>query len=63
VLDAARIILQAQALLIAFILLAALSSWNDFNPANIATWLFVGGLSGLLIGIMVLYGFMERRAV
>ena len=58
--SAARIILQAQALSIAFILIAAIRDWANFNPANIATWLFVGGLGGLLIGIIGLYVFMER---
>jgi hypothetical protein len=59
--SAARIILQAQALSIAFILIAALRSWSDFNPANLATWLFVGGLGALLVGIIVLYALMERQ--
>jgi hypothetical protein len=59
--SAARIILQAQAFSIGLILIATLRAWSDFNPANLATWLFVGGLSGLLAGIAVLYGFMERR--
>ena len=59
--SAARIILQAQAFSIALILIAAATSWSDFNPANIATWLFVGGLSTLLIGIIILYVIMEMR--
>ena len=59
--SAARIILQAQVLSIAFILIAAIRSWSDFNPANLATWLFIGGLGGLLVGIVVLYAFMERQ--
>jgi hypothetical protein len=59
--SAARIILQAQAFSIGLILIAALRSWHDFNPANITTWLFVGGLSGLLIGIIRLSVLMERR--
>ncbi len=57
----ARIILQAQAISIAFILIAAFISWGDLNPANIATWLFVGGLGGLLVGIVVLFSLMETR--
>ncbi len=59
--SAARIILQAQAVSIAFILIAALISWGDFNPANVATWLFVGGLGGLLLGIVILFVAMERK--
>jgi hypothetical protein len=59
--SAARIILQAQAFSIGLILLAAARAWSDFNPASVATWLFVGGLSGLLIGIVILYGVLDRR--
>lgn len=59
--SAARIILQAQGLSIAVILLAALLAWNNFNPANLVTWLFVGGLGGLLAGIVILFIFMEAR--
>ncbi len=58
--SAARIILQAQAISIAFILIAALRAWNDFNPANLATWLFIGGLGALLEGIIGLSALMER---
>jgi len=58
--SSARIILQAQALSIAFILIAAVRSWSDFNPSDIATWLFIGGLGGLLIGLLALYVFLER---
>jgi hypothetical protein len=60
--SAARIILQAQALSIGLILIAAFRSWNDFDPANVATWLFVGGLGALLIGIIVLYIMMEAKS-
>jgi len=42
-------------------LIAALRAWSDFNPANLTTWLFIGGLSGLLVGIVVLYVLMERQ--
>ena len=59
--SAARIILQAQAFSIGLILIAAVRSWSDFNPTSISTWLFIGGLSALLIGIIVLYVIMEAR--
>ncbi|HTP10373.1 MAG TPA: hypothetical protein VMP08_19100 [Anaerolineae bacterium] len=59
--SAARIILQAQAFSIGLILIAAVRSWSDFNPTSISTWLFIGGLSALLIGIIILYGIMEAR--
>ena len=60
--SAARVILQAQAVSIAFILIAAIRAWSDFNPANtISLWLFVGGLGGLLLGIILFSLFMEAR--
>jgi hypothetical protein len=58
---AARIILEAQALSIALILIAALRAWSDFKPTGAATWLFIGSLSGLLIGIVAVYLGMEAR--
>jgi hypothetical protein len=59
--SAARIILEAQALSIALILIAALRAWSDFKPNGAATWLFIGGLSGLLIGIVAVYLGMEAK--
>ena len=60
--SAARIILQAQAFSIGLILIAALFSWSEFDPANSATGLFIGGLSILFIGIIVLYAMMNTRS-
>jgi hypothetical protein len=58
---AACIILQAQAFSILVILIAAARAWGDFDPSNPASFLFVGGLAGLLVGIAVLYIVMETR--
>jgi hypothetical protein len=60
--SSARIILQAQAFSIAFILIAAVRSWSDFNSSDIATWLFIGGLGSLLIGLLALYIVLERQS-
>jgi hypothetical protein len=60
--SAACIILQAQAFSIGLILIAAVRSWSDFNPANISTWFFIGGLGALLIGIIILYAMMAARS-
>jgi hypothetical protein len=57
--SAARIILQSQSFSILMILIAAARAWNDFNHANSVTWLFVGGLAGLLILLAGLYAQME----
>jgi hypothetical protein len=57
--SAARIILQSQSFSILMILIAAGRAWGDFNPANPVTWLFIGGLAGLLVLIVGLYWRME----
>jgi len=53
--SAARIILEAQACSIVVILIAAAFSLDDFAPSNPLTWLFVGGLTFLLVAIAALY--------
>ena len=57
--SAARIILQSQCFSILMILIAAARARGDFQPANPITWLFVGGLAGLLILLILLYAGME----
>jgi hypothetical protein len=59
--SSARIILQTQAFSILFILISAARAWGDFNPANMVTYLFVGGLALLLIGLIAFYWIMENR--
>ncbi|HLJ34999.1 MAG TPA: hypothetical protein VKU38_15195 [Ktedonobacteraceae bacterium] len=64
--SAARIILEAQAFSIVMILIATARAWGDFEQSNAITWLFVGGLSLLLVALAVLYASMEihrRNAV
>jgi hypothetical protein len=58
--NCARIILQSQSFSILMILIAAARAWSDFKPADPGTWLFVGGLTGLLLLIVALYVRMER---
>ena len=57
--SAARIILQSQAFSILMILIAAARAWNDFNHANLLTYLFVVGLIGMWMMIAALYVGME----
>lgn len=59
--SSARITLQSQVVSIAFILLAAALSWADFNQSRPSTWLFVGGLTVLLIALPILFLFMESQ--
>jgi hypothetical protein len=57
--SAARIILQSQSFSILMILIAAARARADFHLANPLAWLFVGGLAGLLLLIVLLYAGME----
>jgi hypothetical protein len=59
--SAAQIILEAQGLSIALILLAVVLAWSDFDPAQPATWLFIGGLAAMLAGIAGLYVAFQVR--
>ncbi|MDQ6660469.1 MAG: hypothetical protein M3Z24_05835 [Chloroflexota bacterium] len=64
--SAARIILEAQAFSIVMILIATARAWGDFEQSNAITWLFVGGLSFLLVALAALYASIEihrRNAV
>jgi hypothetical protein len=58
--SAARIILQSQSFSILMILIAAVRAWGDFDPAKIATWLFLGGLLALLVLIAALTVYMQH---
>jgi hypothetical protein len=62
---AARIILESQLLSIVMILIATARAWSDFEQSNLITWLFVGGLSFLLVAIAAFYASIElhRRNV
>jgi len=61
--SAARIILQSQSFSILMILIAAGRAWGDFHPGNIATWFFIGGLTGLILLILWFYIQMETGKV
>jgi hypothetical protein len=56
-----RIVLQSQALGVALILIGALRAWGDFKQDRPMTWVFVGGLSLLLVTLLGLYASMESR--
>ncbi len=63
--SASRIILESQAFSIVMILIATTRAWSDFEQSNLITWLFVGGLSFLLVALAALYVSIEihRRNV
>jgi hypothetical protein len=59
--SAANIILQSQGVSILLILVAAIRAWRDFDWANPASWLFVGGLGLMVISIITLTIIMQAR--
>jgi len=59
--SAARITLQSQMIGIALILLGVARAWAEFDTAKVTTWVFVGGLTGLLLVIGGVYWGVERR--
>lgn len=59
--SSARIMLQSQTISIFFIVLAIVISWADFDQTRPATWIFVGGMVALLIGLSALYVFITMR--
>jgi len=56
---AARIALQSQALAISLVLVGVVRAWSNFKSGNVTTWLFVGGMSLLLISVALLYLVLE----
>jgi hypothetical protein len=56
---AARIALQSQALAMSLILVGVVRAWSNFKSGKATTWLFVGGMSMLLVAIAVLYVILE----
>lgn len=61
--SSARLILQAQAISIVFILIAAARAWREFDRSRPAAYLFVAGMSLTLIAIVALHAVMESRRV
>jgi hypothetical protein len=59
--SAARLALQSQLLGILLILGGVLRAWADFDPNNLLSWLFIGGMSSLAVGIALLSLHMERQ--
>lgn len=60
--SAAQVIIESQSFSIGLILIAAILSWRDFDPANPGRWLFVGGMAAILAVIVALYLAMQARA-
>jgi hypothetical protein len=56
-----RIIVQHQALAVGLILLAVVRAWGEFDSAKPATWLYVGGMAGFLLAMLVLLVALDAR--
>jgi hypothetical protein len=56
-----RILLESQVIALVLILVAVVRAWGDFNESNPLTWVFITGISLLLIGVVALYMAMESR--
>jgi len=54
--SAARITLQSQMFGIVLILVAVARAWGEFDTSKPATWVFVGGLTALLLVVAGVYG-------
>jgi hypothetical protein len=59
--SSAQVILQSQGFSILLILVAVIRNRSDFNWATPSSWLFAGGLAGMLAGIIVFYLFFNTR--
>jgi hypothetical protein len=59
--SSARVILQSQGFSILLILIAVFRDRADFNWTTPGSWLFTGGLAGMLVGIIVFYAYFNAR--
>jgi hypothetical protein len=59
--SAVRLILQAQIFMLVMVLVAAGLTWDEFDPGQVATWAFVGGLVAVIAVSVAWYLSMERR--
>jgi hypothetical protein len=59
--SSAQIILQSQSFSILLILVAVFRDRADFNWSTPGSWLFAGGLTGMLAGIIVFYAYFNAR--
>lgn len=57
----ARIMMEADLVWVALLLLAVWRGWGDLAPATGVTWLYVGVLVGALTAVLTLYLWMESR--
>jgi len=59
--SAIRITLQSQLVGLALMLIAVVRAWGDFDRSNWLTWVFVGGIAGMFVGLLALDIVMDSR--
>ena len=59
--SAYRLMVQVEIVMLVLILAAGVRSASDWDPANVLTWLFAAGFTGVLVASGVLYVRMERQ--
>ncbi len=52
--SAIRITLQSQLIGLALMLIAVVRAWSDFDRSNWLTWVFIGGIGGMFLGLLAL---------
>lgn len=59
--SAIRITLQSQLIGLGLMLIAVVRGWGDFDRSNGLTWVFVGGIGGMFVGLLALDLAMDSR--
>jgi hypothetical protein len=59
--SAIRIPLQSQLIGLGLMLIAVVRAWGDFDRSNGFTWIFVGGIAGMFVGLLALDIAMDSR--
>lgn len=59
--SAIRITLQSQLVGLALMLIAVVRAWSDFDRSNGLTWVFIGGIGGMFLGLLALYSAIEGQ--
>jgi hypothetical protein len=58
-----RLIVQTFLVATALLLIGAIRAFADFDPSNPLTWLYLGGLTGTAVALVLLHTSMERNRV
>lgn len=59
--SATKVLLESEMVGFGLIVIGTVRAWDDFDPSNVLTWLFIGGVAVYLIAILVLYASFEFR--